>query len=398
VTTAATSIDAIPSWNELVALLLPAGSLTELTWYPQDERVRADLYRQLLMNVALGYFMYFQSDPDHPDWIPFLNSVFLLQPNPDDTYFLAHVRGSGVYRICGERGSVRLLTFSTGARMMGMSAAPGQGYEQYDADELTLDDDGSFEVIMSHERPADAHGNWWHLDPGAEYILVRQRCYDWGAERDARLAIERIDCAELKPRPSAEQIAAAIRELLGGFVPRLTGMWLKFQNAMRSREVVNRFEFADFGNTGAVRIQSYWQCIFELDPGEALILETEVPKICRYWNVQLNDPLFNAIEYVYRQSSLNGHQARLDADGCFRAVLALEDPGVPNWLDTGGYSSGTVMGRWYAADSHPLPTMKRVPLAEVRRHLPAATPRVSAEERDGVLRGRARGAQLRRRW
>ena len=393
-----TSHEAIPSWEELINLLVPAGKLADLTWYPHDVPVRAELYRQLLMNVALGYFLYFQSDPDHPDWTPFMNSVFLLQPNPDDTYLLAHVRGSGVYRICGERGSVRLLTFSTGARMMGMSATPGQGYEQYDADELALAADGSFEVIMSHERPADVRGNWWHLDPRADYILVRQRSYDWGRERDARIAIERVDCADPKPRLTPEQIAAAIRELLSGFVPRLTEMWLKFQNAMRDRGVVNRFEFADFGNIGAVRIQRYWQCIFELDPGEALILETEVPKSCRYWNVQLNDPLFNAIDYVYRQSSLNGHQASVDADGRFRAVLSLEDPGVTNWLDTGGYSSGTVMGRWYAADSQPLPTMKRVPLSEVRRHLPAATPVVSAAERDRRLRARTRGAQLRRRW
>ena len=153
-----TSIGALPSWEELINLLVPAGKLMELTWYPHDVPLRADLYRQLLMNVALGYFVYFQSDPDHPDWTPFLNSVFLLQPNPDDTYFLAHVRGSGIYRISGERGSVRLLTFSTGARMMGMSGTPGQGYEQYDADELKLAADGSFEVIMSHERPADARG------------------------------------------------------------------------------------------------------------------------------------------------------------------------------------------------------------------------------------------------
>ena len=393
-----TSHGAIASWEELINLLVPAGKLADLTWYPHDVPVRAELYRQLLMNVALGYFLYFQSDPDHPDWTPFMNSVFLLQPNPDDTYFLAHVRGSGVYRIFGERGSVRLLTFSTGARMMGMSATPGQGYEQYDADELARAADGSFEVIMSHERPADARGNWWHLDPRADYILVRQRSYDWGRERDAAIAIERVDCADPKPRLTPEQIAAAIRELLSGFVPRLTEMWLRFQNAMRDRGVVNRFEFADFGNIGAVRIQQYWQCIFELDPGEALILETEVPKSCRYWNVQLNDPLFNAIDYVYRQSSLNGHQATVDADGRFRAVLALEDPGVPNWLDTGGYSSGTVMGRWYAADSQPLPKMKRVPLSEVRHHLPAATPVVLAAERDRRLRARTRGAQLRRRW
>jgi hypothetical protein len=398
VTAAASPAGAIPAWEELVSLLVPAGSLTELTWYPHDVGVRADLYRQLLMNVALGYFLYFQSDPDHPDWTPFLNSVFLLQPNPDDTYYLAQVRGSGVYRISGERGSVHLLTFATGARMMGMSATPGQGYEQYDADELTVAADGSFEVIMSHERPAGVRGNWWHLDPRADYILVRQRSYDWGRERDARLAIERIDCPNLKPRLTPEEITAKIQELLAGFAPRLTTMWLHFQNAMRSRDVVNRFEFADFGSIGAVRIQHYWQCIFELEPGEALILETELPARCRYWNVQLNDPLFNAVEYVYRQSSLNGHQAHIDADGRFRAVLALEDPGVANWLDSGGYTRGTVMGRWYGADSQPLPTMTRVSVSDLHQHLPAGTLQVSAQERERRLRARARGAQLRRRW
>lgn len=389
---------ATPAWEELVKLLVPAGELTALTWYPGDAAVRTELYKQLLMNVALGYFVYFQSDPDHPDWTPFLNSVFLLQPNPDDTYYLAHLRGSGVYRISGERGSVRLLTFSTGARMMATSEKPGEGYEQYDADALTLAQDGSFELILSHERPADWKGNWWHLDPNADYVLARQRSYAWGEERDARLAIERVDCAALKPRPSPAEISANMREMLGGFVPRLTKMWLQFQNAMRARDTVNRFEFADFGDIGAVRIQHYWQCIFELAPGEALILETDLPRTCRYWNVQLNDPLFNTIEYVYRQSSLNGHQARIDSDGRFRAVLALEDPGVPNWLDTGGYTSGTVMGRWYAADSQPLPAMRRVPVAELRRHLPADTPVVSGAQRATLLSARCRGAQLRRRW
>lgn len=52
------------------------------------------MYRQLLMNLSQGYFLYFQADADHPDWAPFLNSVYLLQPNPDDTYLLAPVRAT----------------------------------------------------------------------------------------------------------------------------------------------------------------------------------------------------------------------------------------------------------------------------------------------------------------
>lgn len=86
-------------WSEYVDLLKPAAGLRGLLLDPESEQLRAELYRQLVMNVSLGYFLYFQSSPEHPDWAPFLNSVFLLQPNPDDTYLLAPVRGEGVYRI-----------------------------------------------------------------------------------------------------------------------------------------------------------------------------------------------------------------------------------------------------------------------------------------------------------
>jgi hypothetical protein len=389
---------AVPRWGELTDLLKSAEELLSLTWSPGSEQQRAELYQQLLMNLSLGYFLYFQADPDHPDWSPFLNSVFLLQPNPDDTYLLARISGEGTYRISGERGSVYMLTFVTGAGMMGLAASPGKGFDQYDAEDLQLAPDGTFEVVLSCERPAGYSGNWWSLDPRADYILTRQRSYNWGAERDARLAIERIDHFVRKSRRAPAAIVGDIRELLSGFTPRLTKKWLQFQNALRERGMINKFEFANFGDIGAIRVQHYWQCVFELQPHEALILDTGIPKVCRYWNLQLNDPLFNTIEYLYAQSSLNGHQARLDADGRFRAVLALEDPGVPNWLDTGGFLQGTIMGRWYASDTQPLPVISRVPLSEVRAHLPPDTPRVTREARELQIRARVRGGQLRRRW
>ena len=53
-----------------------------------------------------------------------------------------------------------------------------------------------------------------------------------------------------------------------------------------------------------------------------------------------------------------------------RAVISLEDPGVPNWLDPAGFKQGTIYGRWYECDTEPTPTMKRVKLAELHDHLP----------------------------
>lgn len=383
-------------WSDYVDLLKPAENLIGLTFDPKSEQLRAELYRQLLMNLSQGYFLYFQADADHPDWAPFLNSVYLLQPNPDDTYQLAPVRGDGVYRIVGNRGTVKLLTFSTGANMMGMADAPGKNFGYFDADDLALGTNGELEVILSAERPTGHQGNWWPLHPEAEFIMSRQRSYAWGVEREASLAIERLGAPALKPRPSLETIDRQMRALLSGFTQRLSKMWLNYQNAVLQRGVINQIELADFG--GAVPAQSYWQGIFRFAPDEALILETELPARHSYWNVQLNDELWNAVEFVQRQSSLNGHQARLDGDGKFRAVISLEDPGVPNWLDPVGTLQGMIIGRWYQADALPIPTLKTVPFAELRQHLPADTPRVSTEERGEQLRARRIGAQLRRRW
>jgi len=386
----------LPSWSEFLELLKPAEALVGLTFDPQSEQLRAELYRQLLMNLSLGYFLYFQADADHPDWAPFLNSVFLLQPNPDDTYLLAPVRGDAVYRVAGNRGTVKVLTFSTGANMMGMADAPGRNFGYFDADELTVGPNGELDVLFSAERPAGYQGDWLPLHPDTEFIMVRNRAYAWGDEREASLAIERIGASPLKPRLSIGQIDGRIRELLGGFTQRLSRLWLNYQNAALKRGLINKIELADFG--GAVPAQAYWQGIFRLAADEVLILETTLPARHRYWNVQLNDELWNAVEFIQRQSSLNGHQARIDADGRFRAVISLEDPGVPNWLDPAGTLQGMIIGRWYEADTLPIPTLTTVPFKDLRRHLPPETPRVTTAERAEQLRTRRIGGQLRRRW
>jgi hypothetical protein len=97
-------------------------------------------------------------------------------------------------------------------------------------------------------------------------------------------------------------------------------------------------------------------------------------------------------------SSLNGATAKVSSDGKFRAVIALEDPGVPNWMDPAGFKQGTIYGRWFDCDSAPLPALKRVKLSELRDHLPKDTPIVTPEERAAELRARVRAAQRRRRW
>ena len=386
----------LAQWDDYLDLMRPAARQIEQSWAPQDERVRADLYRQLMMDLALGYMVYFQGDVDHPDFTPFLNSAFLLQPNPDDTYYYAPADGNGTYRLSGERGSVHLLTLNVGWRMIGMVEEPGPRLNEYNIGAM-VPLDGPIDILLSAERPAGYDGLWLEMSRDADFLLVRQRSYRWGEERDARLAIQRLDVETLKAPFDPERTDAALRKAIG-FAERLTRQWLGYLNRIKAQYPPNDFHFTGFAEFGGVAAQVYWEAIFELGEDEALILETALPERHFYWNVQLNDTIWNTVEYVWRQSSLNGAQARLDDDGTFRAVIAASDPGVPNWLDTNGYRTGTMVGRWYDCSDHPQPSLKRVKLDELRRHLPAETPTVTAAERRASLLQRSRGAQLRRRW
>jgi len=99
-----------------------------------------------------------------------------------------------------------------------------------------------------------------------------------------------------------------------------------------------------------------------------------------------------------RQSSLNGGQAAIDADGRFRAVIALDDPGISNWLDPGGNAEGAIMLRWTGASSGPEPRLTLLDRESLAECLPLGTLRVDAQTREAQLRARRRAAQMRRRW
>jgi hypothetical protein len=387
-------------WATYVDLLKAASEVELQLWEPQDEQLRAELYRQFAMNLSQGYFLYFQADPFYPDWAPFENSVFLAQPNPDAVYHYSAVNGQGTYRVSGNRGNVPVAGFATGKNMIGMANPPGPGFNNYDLDMLDIAEDGSFDVVFSSERPPGYQGNWLYLHPESRFLLLRQFSYDWGHEREVKVCIEYLDKQALRPRMSVATIDQQLRELFGGYVKRLSQLCQGIlANSRKSRPLhqMQLTTYPELGN-GDDWPQAYYECVYDLAPDEALILETELPEQLVYWNVQVVDALWNQVELVHRQSSLNGHQAQVDSDGRFRAVLSVEDPGVANWLDSGGHLKGMLIGRWYRSSSHPTPTLTKVKFAQLRDHLPPDTLMLTPEQRAEALRERRVGAQLRRRW
>ena len=368
------------------------------TWRPDDPSYRIDVYRQIMMQLSSGYFSFFHADAAHPDWAPLWNPVYTLQPNPDDIYIQSPISPDCRYLVRGTRGTVKMITFNT---MMNNAGYPGpvdmtgEQYSDLDDRTLQIEADGTFEILLSAQKPEGHTGNWLQIKPKATMLMIRLRSYDWVNEIDPTLTIENLDPVPPKARLTPEEIIERI-DHMAQMPARATKLFYWMQNQVKDEGGINVFVPAPI--SGALSQQVYVPAVYEFAPDEALIIETEIPKTMHYWNFQLNDPYYNAVEFVYRLSSTNGHFAKLSSDGKFRAVISLEDPGVPNWLDPAGFTEGTIYGRWYDADSCPTPTLKRVKFSELRDHLPADTPVVSPEERAEELRQRVRGCQKRKRW
>lgn len=389
---------AVPmEWEDFVRLIAGVDRSLSHVIDPGNPWLKQEAIQQMAMSLAQGYAPIVAQDARTPQFFSFLNPVIKsAAPNPDFMYRTTFVESGGTYRLSGWRGTTLFVHIGIGSGYIGVDDKPGPSVGHIDLDTLTIGPDGRFSVILSAERPADYDGDWHELPASARTIGIREASYDWEQEIDSRIAIERLDDAGGFTRPTMKEIAYRL-DRLAGFPERYAQLFVHFVKTL-TKHPVNSVVLNNWSDIGGLAEQTYYEGLFEFSEGEALILETEVPDEVRYWSVLLADQLFNTIDWEKCQSSLNGFQARRDSDGCFRAVIATADPGVPNWLDTAGRTKGVVQGRWYQASSAPTPTLKRVRLAELRDHLPADTPHIDRAARRETLLARFRGAQYRRKW
>ena len=147
----------------------------------------------------------------------------------------------------------------------------------------------------------------------------------------------------------------------------------------------------DAAKQGGNPLATYISMIYDLAPEDALIIEM-APVEARYWSFQTGTIWSQTTDFTYHQSSINGHQAELGEDGYFRAVLSLQDPGVPNWIDPAGIPTGMLTLRFYKFREAVVPTVKKISLQEVRDNLPKNTPVITADQRRVALARRTEAA------
>jgi hypothetical protein len=197
---------------------------------------------------------------------------------------------------------------------------------------------------------------------------------------------------------TAEEIARRFAEL-PRWIEEMIDFDMQLIRYYREHHGVNTLlRSSKIDDMGGLPKQAYYDGIHELTDDEVLILESELPRECRYWQALVGDDRFCTVDWVNRQSSLNDVQAHIDRDGRFRAVISRRDPGVPNWLDKGDYPWGIIQMRFFRADAYPVPTVVKVAHDELRSHLPQDTPVVTPAQRREQLRARREAAQLRRIW
>ena len=365
------------AWRRFTERLGQLAERIQAAHAPDTPIDRADGYRYLSMLVRNAFDIAIEDiDPDRPkfNWLTRRNK--LGWDCPDALYASVAIRDDATYRITGRRGTVHFL----GLQLM----AGIRSLHNTHADEWRIAADGRFEIIVS---PTRHDGDWVPLENAADTIWMRQFFYDWEHEEPASLWVDRIDDGpRLQPHGRLDPAFLARRlDAVATNVEANVDLWLFTIIALRER-YCNVFPTEQFGGTqmGAQKHQSAGVCYFRLAADEALLIEVTPPP-AKYWSIDVCNFWLESLDYANHQSSLNGHQAAVDADGVFRAVVAHQDPGVQNWLDTVGHREGSLIYRWNLAAAAPVPATHVIKLNALRNHLHRNTRELSREERGRLI-------------
>lgn len=387
-------------WEDFCESLKKAGGLLRREDMPADARHQAMGPRYLagLLDSAIDLWIN-AADRDRPMLLTYFNNwKGWALANPDGHYLRARLRGDATYRVWGKRGTIPYLGFEL-SRGIWSYSKPTAIHGGISGRHMQIDPDGSFELILS----ATPHpGNWLPLKPDVEWLHVRQFFYDWVDDEPPQVFIERIDTDTGPPELTTAEIAARLKDV-AWFVEEEPRLWADYCLHMRKLQGINVMprpstpggNLDDMTSASGAPENEYSQGYYEIDADSALLIEFEPPPAA-YWNLQISPMWYESLDPAYRLQSINGHQAFIGPDGMFRAVVAHRDPGVPNWIDAGGFREGVLLCRFqFPERSAPQPQTRLVPFDSIHSALPSQTPRVTSEERRREIARRRHGLALR---
>ncbi len=340
-------------------------------WNLHSEEDVAVSHRALMHILEASMVGFFEQDAARPDLRRITTpSRKLTGDNPDAVYFDAPLSAQYRYVLHGSMhgASYFSLTIEEGTAE-GHMASNSAGV--INDTEMLVADDGSFTLYIGGEPRAR---NWLSLTPDASRLTTR---HYFEHEQPAALdpAMEprmRIECLDVQPPaspPTDISVASNITRVTNVIRSRTLEMPPLANSepppfvALTPNEFPAPIKPGDFGF--AATDAHYSMAPFFLGPDEALIIRGRWPT-CRFANLCLWNRFQQTLDYRSREVSINRAQTVTEKDGSFRLVVAHQNPGVANWLDTEGQPFGLMFWRFFLAEGEVVtPTCEVVKLSEV---------------------------------
>jgi hypothetical protein len=345
-------------WSDFCDELKKAGEVILRDRSPDDLLDRAEGWRYLsrLTRLALEQSVE-QNGPTAPTFYRLSHETAKIgADNPDAYYQNAIIDGRHDYRISGTRGAVHYLGMGTYSGVYGIDRNIEEtGF--LDIGDMEVGEDGRLEIILSRESKP---GNWLPMREDTRLLIIRQFRQDWEKETIAELEIECLTGDNKPDLLSPERIARGLDEA-AKFVQATASIFAGWAEDFTENPNDVQQKFTGLGDPN----NQFWHGYWTLREGEALVIEAMPPE-CEAWNFQLNNYWEESLDYRYFNVHINKHTAKYEKDGSLLIVIAAEDPGVGNWIDTVGHRHGTLGLRWTKAIDPRKPELRVVPLAELR--------------------------------
>jgi hypothetical protein len=309
---------------------------------PIDEE-DAELF---LAGLIEGAMQFVAADAAQPAFVPWVTPARRWMDNgADSVYWMAPVDGDHRYRISGRRGDECYLSFT-----------------------LYAGDPGHPERVVRNDNHRDLgvqRGETFAFTidppPDACYVISRQYFTEPSLQPPGRFTIDAVDGTSGARAPGLAVRWSAATTFLRAMTRPATGAQRPpayvstTPNVMGDPSVWTETEGGGRGTPD----QTYALGPYALGPDDALVMDVTFPA-CAYASAAVWNRFSQTVDRRFHRSTINHTEAVPGRDGSTRVVLAHRDPGVDNWLDTGGRERGTIFWRFLLAEHPPGPISTRV--------------------------------------
>jgi hypothetical protein len=399
------------AWKTFCRQLETAGSKVFKDYNPPLSTMRADGFRFLTQNLGQAFDLFYETrDPKFPHIFTFCTPFCKLGgDNADCIYQQAWVDGESQYKITGNKGTARFFNIAVqgpkpemppGSKKRPLHDPFGDVPEEnIFGHQIETEWDGSFELYIGGPKRGP---NWVPTTPGTRKLFIRQY-FDNFSEVPARMRIERLGMTDPRPVPTAQDMEKAIG-LAGKFMTELMNDWPDWTYDFLTpykKEELNKFPANPYGfkegaynpATDKKRGRSIEGMNWELAPDEALIIEFDNPGT--FWMLTNMGMFMNSMDYLYRPISWTPSRTKVDSDNKIRFVMAHDDPGFHNWIDTSGFTRGNMTSRNVMSELYINYRTRVVKRSKVDAAMPKDSARVTREERTKLMLERFHAIQKR---